>query len=228
MGHSSRSAARSLSIDRVASEGSLGGAGSISAAPEGPDERSPIPRVPPTLSGRTVGWSPVDGSAHTCANIHPPTPPVLTQYVGHGSRWVTAVNKRLTADRTTSSRTQAQPFLLPSLQNSTSGASLCGSCTPFQHQHHQAHSKARQRSTALISQRFAARLSLRPTYFLRIRRVGWSQPRLVGSTPAASGSHRGQATQHRAHHGGCSAPSFSTLVGWSGVLSDQPTRHSQQ
>ena len=41
----------------AASEGSLGGAGSISAAPEGPDERSPDSRPTYFLHFGRVGWS---------------------------------------------------------------------------------------------------------------------------------------------------------------------------
>ena len=44
-----------------------------------------------------------------------------------------------------------------------------------------------------------ARRGFRPTYFLRLRRVGWSQFQIGRFNTASSGSQRGQATQHCAH-----------------------------
>ena len=116
-------AACSQSNHGVASEGSLGGGGSITAAPEGPDERSPVLRVPPThfTSEQQVGHR-----AHHEFTRGPRQSQVCTHGVGvpMASTTATATNVTCTSYRLHTHHQHTQhstsSSLSPSTQHSTS------------------------------------------------------------------------------------------------------------
>ena len=75
----------------AASEGSLGGAGSISAAPEGPDERSPDSRPTYFLHFGRVGWSQRQMgrfSTHMVRLAAQPPRSILLERQVAGMRWL--------------------------------------------------------------------------------------------------------------------------------------------